>query len=124
LSEIETRSSPRLLEWVNARQGDEIRLVQVADICYFKAEDKYTVIKTLQGEHLIRTSIRRLEESLDPDSFWRVHRGTIVNVGYIKTIHRSLSGRMDITLDGLPEKLTVSRTYAHLFKIVDMNNVI
>ncbi len=116
LSEIKTGNSPRYLEWVNARQGDEIRLVHVADICYFKAEDKYTAIKTLEGEHLIRTSIHRLEKSLDPDSFWRVHRGTIVNVGRIKTVHRSLSGRMDITLDGLMEKLIVSRTYAHRFK--------
>jgi len=116
LSEIDIGNSARYLEWVNARQGDEIQVVRVADICYFKAEDKYTVIKTLEGEHLIRTSIRQLAESLDPQKFWRVHRGTIVNVGRIKTVHRSLSGNMDIILDGLPEKLTVSRAYAHRFK--------
>jgi DNA-binding LytR/AlgR family response regulator len=116
LSEMDSGKTTHHLEWVNARQGDEIRVVPVADIIYFKAEDKYTVIRTLQGEHLIRTSIQKLEASLDPDQFWRVHRGTIVHVRHIKTVHRSLSGRMDITLNNLPETLTVSRTYAHRFK--------
>jgi DNA-binding LytR/AlgR family response regulator len=116
LSGIDSGNIPHYLEWVNTRQGEEIRVVPVADIIYFKAEDKYTVIRTLQAEHLIRTSIQKLAESLDPDQFWRVHRGTIVNVRYIKTVHRSLSGRMDIALNKLPEKLTVSRTYAHRFK--------
>jgi DNA-binding LytR/AlgR family response regulator len=116
LSEINTGYSPRYIEWVNARRGEEIRIVRVADICYFKAEDKYTVIRTREGEHLIRTSIRKLEESLDPANYWRIHRGTIINVGLVNTVHRSLSGRLDITLVGLSEKLTVSRTYAYRFK--------
>jgi len=116
LSEIKAGSEPQFLEWIKARQGDEIRLIQVNDIYYFKAEDKYTLIKTLQGEHLIRTSIRRLEESLDQIRFRRVHRGTIVNIGKIKAVHRSLSGRLDISLYKLPDKLTVSRSYASFFK--------
>lgn len=116
LLKIESGNIQHYLEWVNARQGEEIQVVPVSDIIYFKAEDKYTVIRTLQGEHLIRTSIQKLTETLDPDIFWRVHRGTIVNVRHIKTVHRSLSGRMDITLKKLPEKLTVSRTYTHRFK--------
>jgi len=116
LSEIDAGYSPRYLEWVNARRGEEIRIVRVADICYFKAEDKYTVIRTREGEHLIRTSIQKLEESLDPANYWRIHRGTIINVGLVNTVHRSLSGRLDVTLVGLSEKLTVSRTYAYRFK--------
>jgi len=116
LSEMQPETAPRYLEWIKAKQGDEIQLIPVDDICYFKSADKYTVVRTLTGEHLIRTSIRQLADSLDPDKFWQVHRGTIVHVGRIRTVYRSLSGRMDLTLDGLPEKLTVSRAYAHLFK--------
>ena len=106
----------RFLEWITARNGDEVQLVAVADIYYFKAEDKYTVVRTLKDEHLIRTSINKLAKSLDPGTFWRVHRGTLVNVRRIAKVYRSLSGRMDIILVGLPDKLRVSRTYAHLFK--------
>ncbi len=116
MSAIQTRNAADHLEWISARKGEEVQLIPVADIYYFKAEDKYTMVKTRKEEHLIRVSIGRLETSLDPGMFWRVHRGTLVNVRRIAKVYRSFSGRMDITLDGLPDKLRVSRTYAHLFK--------
>ena len=116
MSALQVDNTADHLEWVTARKGEEVQLVPVADIYYFKAEDKYTVVKTKKTEYLIRTSIKQLEKSLDPGLFWRIHRGTIVNVGRIAKVYRSLSGRMDITLNGLPDKLRVSRTYTHLFK--------
>jgi DNA-binding LytR/AlgR family response regulator len=85
-------------------------------VCYFKAEDKYTVVKTAEGESLIKTTIRQLEQELDPDQFWRIHRGTIVNIGQVSGVSRSFAGRYMVQLKDLPETLTVSRTYAHLFK--------
>ena len=116
MSAMPTSDAADHLEWITIRKGEEIQLVAVADIFYFKAENKYTVVKTVKAEHLIRTSISRLQQSLDPALFWRVHRSTLVNVSRIAKVYRSLSGRMDITLKGLPDKLRVSRTYAHLFK--------
>ncbi len=116
MSAMQMDNTDDYLEWVTARKGEEVQLIPVTDVYYFKAEDKYTVVRTLKEEHLIRTSINSLEHSLDPRMFWRVHRGTLVNVRHIAKVYRSLSGRMDIILDGLPGKLRVSRTYAHLFK--------
>ena len=116
MSVMQQDNATHHLEWITARKGEEVQLVPVADIYYFKAEDKYTVVKTKKTEYLIRSSIKQLEKSLDPGLFWRVHRGTLVNVRRIAKVYRSLSGRMDISLDGLPDKLRVSRTYAHLFK--------
>jgi DNA-binding LytR/AlgR family response regulator len=81
-----------------------------------RAEDKYTVVKTREGESLIKKSIRQLAEELDPDQFWRIHRATIINVSQISRVSRSFAGRLIITLKDLPEPLTVSRSYAHLFK--------
>lgn len=83
---------------------------------YFKAEDKYTVVRTLEGESLIKKSIQQLAEELDPNQFWRIHRGTIIHVSRIGKISRSFAGRLIITLKNLPETLTVRRPYAHLFK--------
>ena len=104
------------LKWIKVRHGEEVRLISIDEVCYFKAEDKYTIVKTLGGESLIKKSIRQLVEELDPDQFWRVHRGTIINVSRIGKISRSFAGRLIITLKDLPETLTVSRSYAHLFK--------
>ena len=88
----------------------------VDDVYFFKAEDKYTVVKTGDGEFLIKISIRQLTEELDPDQFSRIHRSTIVNLGSVAGVHRSFGGRLLVKLKDYPEALTVSRPYAHLFK--------
>ena len=104
------------LKWIKVRHGDQVRLVAVDDVYFFKAEDKYTVVKTGDGEYLIKISIRQLTEELDPDQFWRIHRSTIVNLGCVAGVHRSFGGRLLVKLKDLAETLPVSRAYAHLFK--------
>jgi DNA-binding LytR/AlgR family response regulator len=116
MSRMPTPNGPRHLQWIKARHGDSVRMIAVGDISYFKSEDKYTVVKTREGEFLIKTTISRLAQDLDPAKFWRVHRGAIVNVHQIAKVDRSFAGRLDINLKDLPDKLTVSRTYAHRFK--------
>ena len=116
LAALKDKQLPGYLKWIKVRHGEDVRLISVDEVCYFKAEDKYTVVKTRTGESLIKKSIRQLAAELDPDHFWRIHRGTIINVNFIDRINRSFSGRLSIKLEELPEALTVSRSYAHLFK--------
>jgi DNA-binding LytR/AlgR family response regulator len=71
---------------------------------------------TGNGESLIRKSIKALASEIDPDQFWQIHRGTIVNVNQIDNVTRSFSGNLMIRLKDLPETLSVSRAYSHLFK--------
>jgi DNA-binding LytR/AlgR family response regulator len=113
---LKNKETPGYLKWLKVRHGDEVRLISIDEVCYLKAEDKYTVVKTREGESLIKKSIRQLTEELDPDQFWRIHRGSIINVSRIGKVSRSFAGRLIITLKDLPENLTVSRSYAHLFK--------
>ena len=104
------------LAWVRASRGSQVMLIDVDDVCYFQANDKYTSVFTADGEALIRTPLRELAEQLDPKRFWQVHRGTIVNVRQIAATTRDLAGRVTLTLKRRPEEVTVSRAYAHLFK--------
>lgn len=115
-SAMKERDAPGYLKWLNVRLGEAVRLIPVDEVCYFKAEDKYTVVKTCGGESLIKKSVRKLCEELDPERFWRIHRGVIVNVAHIAAVSRSFGGRLTIRLKDLPETLTVSRSYAHLFR--------
>ena len=57
-----------------------MRMIAVDDVLYFRAEDKYTKVVTADGEALIRKPIKELYEALDPESFWQIHRGAIVNL--------------------------------------------
>ena len=116
LASLKEGPAAGFLKWIKVRQGEEVRLIAVDDIFYFKAEDKYTVVKTREGEALIKKTIQQLSEELDPDQFWRIHRGVIVSVKRVGRVSRSLAGNLVIRLKDLPETLTVSRTYAHLFK--------
>jgi DNA-binding LytR/AlgR family response regulator len=113
---LQERHAPGCLQWIRAQQGDGTRLIPVDEVYYFKASDKYTVVVTAAGELLITKPIKELANELDPDKFWRIHRGTIVNAGCIDKVSRSLTGRGIIKLKDRPELLTVSRSYIHIFK--------
>lgn len=58
LAALDRKDTVSFLKWVKVRHGEQVRLIPVADICYFKSEDKYTVVKTRKGEFLIKKSIR------------------------------------------------------------------
>lgn len=108
--------APSRLQWIKAQHKDGVRLIPVGDIYYFKATDKYTVVRTRDGEHLIRKTIKELENELDPDQFWRVHRAAIVNARAILAVDHSLSGGYTVKFRDIQDRLTVSRAYAHLFR--------
>jgi DNA-binding LytR/AlgR family response regulator len=116
LSNLKNNANANYLHWIKAQHRDSVRLIPVEDIDYFRAEDKYTLVMTAEGETLIKKSIKELAHELDPQQFWQIHRGTIVNVSRIENISRSLTGRGVIKLRKRPESLTVSRNYLHLFK--------
>ncbi|MEO8487628.1 MAG: LytTR family DNA-binding domain-containing protein [Betaproteobacteria bacterium] len=104
------------LAWVRASVGAEVRLIPVDDVSYFQANDKYTSVFTAEGEALIRTPLKELLAGLDPDRFWQVHRGTIVNLAHVAATTRDLAGRVSIALKRRPEKVAVSRAFAHRFR--------
>ena len=102
--------------WITANIGKETRLILVEDVAYFKAEDKYTVVATAEGEALIRKSIRELLDVLDPSIFKQVHRSTIVNLRAIAGVARDETGRGTIRLKNRADTLPVSLTFMPLFR--------
>lgn len=104
------------LRWINASQGQNIRLITMQEISYFKADHRYTLVVTRDGESPIRKPIRDLLAQLDPDVFWQIHRGTIVNVTAIATVHRCENGTCEVRLKDRSETLSVSVPFVHLFR--------
>jgi DNA-binding LytR/AlgR family response regulator len=107
---------PARLSVIQAGVGAAIHIVPIGEVLYFEAADKYVRVVTAEREHLIRTSLRDLVPQLDPARFWQVHRGTMVRADAIATAVREESGKVTLSLRGSPDRLTVSRLYAHLFK--------
>jgi DNA-binding LytR/AlgR family response regulator len=96
--------------------GNSVRMVPIDEVQYFEAADKYVRVLTAGHEYLIRTPIKQLLPQLDPQVFWQVHRAVVVRSDAIESVHRDESGRQHLTLRGRPEKIPVSRLYAHLFR--------
>lgn len=121
-SALQTPSSPSAaprpptLSIIQASQGTQIHMVPVADVVYFEAADKYVRVLTAEHEYLIRTPLKELIEQLDPQQFWQVHRSTLVRASAITSVVRDEAGKLHLSLRHRPEKLAVSRLYAHLFK--------
>jgi DNA-binding LytR/AlgR family response regulator len=104
------------MRWVQASVGANIRMIPTSDILFFRAEDKYTLVKTRGFEALIRKPIKELIEELDPDEFWQIHRSTVVRVDAVEQVSRDFRGHQIVHVRGSDEKLEVSRTFNHLFK--------
>ena len=104
------------LTMIQASSGSQIHMVPVAEVLYFEAADKYVRVLTAAREFLIRTPLKDLIAQLDAQVFWQVHRSTLVRASSITTVTRDEAGKLHLELAGRPEKLPVSRLYAHLFK--------
>lgn len=105
-----------LLKVIQASVGSTLRLLPIEEVVYFEAADKYIRVVCADGEVLIRTPLKELLPQLDPQSFWQVHRGTVVRATAVESVHRDEAGKLHLALRGRKERLAVSRLYAHLFK--------
>ncbi|OYU75434.1 MAG: hypothetical protein CFE45_32790 [Burkholderiales bacterium PBB5] len=104
------------LRWIRASSGELTHQVPVDQVLYFQADDKYTVVRTAQAEHLIRTPILELAAQLDPQQFQQVHRSTLVNLAALAGTRRDEASRLWLRLHGVAQELPVSRAYVHLFR--------
>ena len=104
------------LRWITAWLGNDVRLITIDEVAYFRADNKYTVVVTRDAESLIRKPIKELAETVDPEQFWQIHRSTLVNVSAIAGVKRDLKGRLRVRLKDRKETLAVSEAYTHHFK--------
>jgi DNA-binding LytR/AlgR family response regulator len=116
LAEKIAAPKPKYLQWIQASIGQDLRMIPVEEILFFRSDEKYTCVQTEKFEALIRKPVRDLADELDPSLFWQIHRATLVNVNAIEGVTRDIRGRHLVMVKGRPEKLEVSRSFLHLFK--------
>lgn len=101
---------PKHAEILPIRQGREIVRVPIAGIEWIDAAGDYMCIHSGGSTHILRGTMKDLEEYLDPKLFQRVHRSTIVNLRRVKSLRAHMNGEYFLTLDAGHE-LKLSRTY-------------
>jgi two-component system LytT family response regulator len=70
------------------RSGPKDILINVNEIAWIEAADYYVCLHAAGKKHLLRESIRHMETQLDARKFIRIHRSAIVNIDFVREIHR------------------------------------
>jgi len=102
--------------WIQASVGQTVHFIDLADILYFVAEDKYTRVVAQGLEAHIRTPLKELADSLEAAGFWQVHRSYVVAVKRIAAAVRDGDNAMWLTLRGHGARLPVSQRFQQRFK--------
>lgn len=103
------------------RLGDKLIVVRVRDIAYFYSKEKTSYLMTFEGKnYIVDHSLDMVESMIDPGEFFRVNRGSLINVNAIKVVSRHLSGRLKLTLAPPPsveDEIFVSRVRTNDFML-------
>ena len=96
---------------VSASIGGNLQLVPVEEVVYFRAEEKYVVVRHLGGQLLIDDPLKSLEAEFG-DRFLRVHRNSLVAMRYVQGLERIPGGRYEIHFRAIEDRVEVSRRLA------------
>ena len=105
--EIETNPYPDVLA---IKDGSEVTRVAVQDIQWIDAAGDYMCVHALDGMHIMRKTMKELEQELNPQWFVRVHRSAIANIRFVKKLVSHISGEYHLILQNDTE-LKVSRSH-------------
>ncbi|MEZ4232346.1 MAG: LytTR family DNA-binding domain-containing protein [Polyangiaceae bacterium] len=94
-------------------EGSRARFVRVSDVVLIQAAGNYTEIGLGGGVSvLVLKPLSHWEQQLPERLFVRVHRSTIVNVGFIREINREAASSHSVVLEGWPTPVQLSRRRA------------
>ena len=118
---LETIVCPRrYMKRLAVRSAGKTVFVDVDDIDWIDAAENYVQLHCGKTVHLLHAPMNTLDKSLDPQTFLRIHRSTIVNVGRIKDLQPGVHGEYVLTLrSGV--RLQSGRTYQEKLRALTAN---
>ncbi|MCH4889101.1 response regulator transcription factor [Acidaminobacter sp. JC074] len=109
-------------EHVCFHKNGKIVPVKFEDIIYVKAENKGAMVKTRNDEYISSSTLQEFEKKLFDGNFFRCHRSYLINVSFITHIEPWFNRTYQVDLEGIEEKIPISRNYVQNFK--DLMNII
>jgi two-component system response regulator LytT len=92
------------------------KIVDIKDICYFQCQDHVTTAVTVSGSYTLGYTLRDLEAQLPENTFIRIHKSFILNIGFIHEIIPWFNYTYKITIKNGCGELPVGRSYMKKFK--------
>lgn len=110
LGEMEEKRRSKFSDRLVVKSSGKVLFIKVDDIDWVDAAGNYVRLHVAGDSHLMRETMSRLEERLDPDRFLRIHRSTIVNIERIRELQQQFHGDYLVVLKN-GQRLTLSRSY-------------
>jgi two-component system LytT family response regulator len=115
LRSIKTDSKTSYDSHLFVQKSEKLINLPVEEIMFLEASGDYTILTTKNDQFVSSSGIGKLEEILNPETFIRVHRSTIININFLKEIEKHFNGGMMVKmLTG--KSFPVSRTYAKMIR--------
>jgi two-component system LytT family response regulator len=102
--------APRHARMLPIRSGRETVRLDVTTIDWIDAAGDYMCLHADGQTHVLRATMKELEEMLDPAVFQRVHRSTIVNLARVKSLRPHLNGECFLKLQS-GQEVKLSRSF-------------
>ncbi len=117
LAESWRAAVPQYQERMATRVGERITFLDLAHVSHFYAEDKLTFAVANGKAHCVDHALADLEKILDPRKFIRIHRGTILNIAWVREVSSLPGGSLHVRLAGEKgAEVVVARDRARHFK--------
>ncbi|MDQ3799872.1 MAG: LytTR family DNA-binding domain-containing protein [Acidobacteriota bacterium] len=114
MEQLKAPPAPDYLEWLTIKKNERILMLRVEDIHWIEAQGNYVQLKFENASHLLREKMDSLEAQLNPKTFVRIHRSTIVNANHIKELQVWTPGEYRVLMQG-GKTFTLSRGYRNRF---------
>jgi len=110
LSKLRDDETEGARQKICVKNRGSLELIPVEDIIYFKADQKYVTLRTVEQEYLIEESLKALEQEFD-FHFIRIHRNALVATNMLHGLTKNPQGHACITFDEIDDLLEISRRH-------------
>jgi two-component system LytT family response regulator len=110
ISDPDWSEKKRYAERLSFKDGSKVVVLLADDIEWIDAAGDYMCIHAGGKTHVIRETMKALEQRLDPERFQRIHRSALINVSKVKELRPHSNGEYFLILDG-GQELKLSRSY-------------
>ena len=100
------------------KDGGRTTWIPQNEIEWIDAAGDYMCVHARGETHILRMTMKKLEQALDPEILQRIHRSTIVNIQQVKEMRAHINGEYFLTLN-CGHSIKLSRTYKKKLKLFD-----
>jgi len=110
LAAVAGRPVRRYATMLPIRVGRETVRLDVSTIDWIDAAGDYMCLHAAGQTHVLRATMKELEDMLDPEVFQRVHRSTIVNLARVRSLRPHVNGECFLRLQS-GQEIKLSRSF-------------